>query len=91
MSTTDNVYLLLFLCNLFLFFVGMFLDAGPAILILGPVLGPLFVGMGVDPSDAVETDLHKGVQIWPGEPRLRIIAQLRAIIWRCRRRTAHRG
>ena len=49
MSATDNVYLLLFLCNLFLFFVGMFLDAGPAILILGPVLGPLFVAMGVDP------------------------------------------
>ena len=49
MSATDNVYLLLFLCNLFLFFVGMFLDAGPAILILGPVLGPLFIAMGVDP------------------------------------------
>ncbi len=49
MGTTDNVYVLLFLCNLFLFLVGMFLDAGPAILILGPVLGPLFVALGVDP------------------------------------------
>jgi len=49
MGTTDNVYILLFLCNLFLFLVGMFLDAGPAILILGPVLGPLFVSLGVDP------------------------------------------
>jgi tripartite ATP-independent transporter DctM subunit len=49
MQTSDNVYILLFLANLFLFIVGMFLDAGPAVLILGPVLGPLFVAMGVDP------------------------------------------
>lgn len=49
MQTSDNVYVLLFLTNLFLFAVGMFLDAGPAILILGPVLGPLFVSLGVDP------------------------------------------
>ncbi len=49
METSDNVYVLLFLTNLFLFVVGMFLDAGPAILILGPVLGPLFVSLGVDP------------------------------------------
>lgn len=46
---TTNVYLLLFLVNLFLFVVGMFLDAGPAILILGPILGPIFAAMGVDP------------------------------------------
>ncbi|MDJ0751308.1 MAG: TRAP transporter large permease [Woeseiaceae bacterium] len=49
METSDNVYILLFLANLFLFLVGMFLDAGPAVLILGPVLGPLFIAMGVDP------------------------------------------
>lgn len=48
-QTSDNVYILLFLANLFLFLVGMFLDAGPAVLILGPILGPLFVAMGVDP------------------------------------------
>jgi len=48
-SITDNVYLALFLVNILLFVVGMFLDAGPAILILGPVLGPTFVDMGVDP------------------------------------------
>ena len=41
--------MLLFLVNILLFIVGMFLDAGPAILILGPVLGPVFVGLGVDP------------------------------------------
>jgi len=49
LGITGNVLLLLFLVNLFLFGVGMFLDAGPAILILGPVLAPVFVGLGVDP------------------------------------------
>ena len=37
-SLTDNPYILLFLINIFLFIVGMFLDAGPAIIILGPIL-----------------------------------------------------
>lgn len=46
---SDNVYVLFFLVNLLLFVVGMFLDAGPAILILGPVLGPMFTQLGVDP------------------------------------------
>jgi TRAP-type C4-dicarboxylate transport system permease large subunit len=27
----------------------MFLDAGPGIIILGPILGPVFVSLGVDP------------------------------------------
>lgn len=49
MAVTNDVYLLLFLINVFLFFIGMFLDAGPAILILGPVLAPVFVDLGVDP------------------------------------------
>lgn len=49
LSVSDDVYLLLFLVNLFLFVVGMFLDAGPAILILGPILAPVFVSLGVDP------------------------------------------
>ena len=48
-GTTDNVLLLLLLINLFLFVVGMFLDAGPAILILGPVLAPIMTDLGVDP------------------------------------------
>ena len=46
---TSNPLLLLFLLNLFLFVVGMFLDAGPAILILGPVLSPVFIDLGIDP------------------------------------------
>ncbi|HBS33135.1 MAG TPA: C4-dicarboxylate ABC transporter permease [Parvularcula sp.] len=48
-GVTTDVYLLLLLVNLLLFIVGMFLDAGPAILILGPVLGPMFVALGVEP------------------------------------------
>jgi tripartite ATP-independent transporter DctM subunit len=47
---TDNPLLLLLLLNLLLFLLGMFLDAGPAILILGPVLGPVFYDLGVDPT-----------------------------------------
>ena len=49
LSISDNPLILLFLINLLLFMVGMFLDAGPAIIILGPILGPIFVSMGVDP------------------------------------------
>jgi TRAP-type C4-dicarboxylate transport system permease large subunit len=46
---SDNVYLLLFLINVLLFIVGMILDAGPAILILGPILAPIFTDLGVHP------------------------------------------
>ncbi len=49
LGLSQNPLLLLFLINLLLFVVGMFLDAGPAIIILGPILGPIFVDLGVDP------------------------------------------
>ena len=49
LSLTDNPLILLFLINVLLFIVGMFLDAGPAIIILGPILGPVFIDLGVDP------------------------------------------
>jgi len=49
LNLTDNPLLLLLLINLLLFVVGMFLDAGPAIIILGPILGPVFVDLGVHP------------------------------------------
>jgi tripartite ATP-independent transporter DctM subunit len=49
LGITDNVLLLLLIINLFLFAIGMFLDAGPAILILGPVLAPIFITLGIDP------------------------------------------
>lgn len=49
LSLTDDPLMLLFLINILLFIVGMFLDAGPAIIILGPILAPIFIGLGVDP------------------------------------------
>ena len=49
LGLSDNPLMLLFLINVLLFIVGMFLDAGPAIIILGPILGPIFVELGVDP------------------------------------------
>lgn len=49
LSLSSNPLVLLFLINLLLFIVGMFLDAGPAIIILGPILGPIFTSLGVDP------------------------------------------
>ncbi|MDG1457070.1 MAG: TRAP transporter large permease [Pseudoprimorskyibacter sp.] len=48
LGLTENPLLLLFLINILLFIVGMFLDAGPAIIILGPILGPIFTDLGVD-------------------------------------------
>ena len=49
LQITDHVPTLLFMVNMLLLLVGMFLDAGPAILILGPILSPVFIGLGVDP------------------------------------------
>jgi tripartite ATP-independent transporter DctM subunit len=49
LTLSENAYILLFLINIMLFIVGMFLDAGPAIIILGPILAPIFTTIGVDP------------------------------------------
>jgi tripartite ATP-independent transporter DctM subunit len=49
MSLSENPLILLFLINLLLFLVGMFLDAGPAIIILAPILGPIFIDLGIHP------------------------------------------
>jgi tripartite ATP-independent transporter DctM subunit len=48
LSISSEPLILLFLINILLFIVGMFLDAGPAIIILGPILGPVFIELGVD-------------------------------------------
>ena len=48
-SVSENPLVCLFLINIFLFCVGMFLDAGPAILILGPILAPSVAQLGVEP------------------------------------------
>ncbi|MEM7197008.1 MAG: TRAP transporter large permease [Pseudomonadota bacterium] len=49
LSLSSNPLILLFLINILLFLVGMFLDAGPAIIILGPILAPIFIDLGVHP------------------------------------------
>ncbi|MCP4317311.1 MAG: TRAP transporter large permease [Hyphomicrobiales bacterium] len=49
LSLSENPLILLFLINILLFIVGMFLDAGPAIIILGPILAPIFTQLGVHP------------------------------------------
>lgn len=49
LGLTENKLVFLLLVNLFLFLVGMVLDAGPAILILGPILAPAAIAYGVDP------------------------------------------
>ena len=48
LTLSENPLILLFLINLLLFIVGMFLDAGPAIIILGQILAPIFTDLGVD-------------------------------------------
>ena len=47
-AVTSKVALLLII-NVFLLFVGMVMDTGPAILILHPILTPIVGAMGVDP------------------------------------------
>ena len=49
LTLSENPLILLFLINLLLFLVGMFLDAGSAIIILAPILGPIFINLGVHP------------------------------------------
>jgi tripartite ATP-independent transporter DctM subunit len=49
LGISENPLLLLFLVNILLLIIGMFLDAGPAILILGPILSPIFIGLDVHP------------------------------------------
>ena len=46
---TANKYLVLFFFNIFLLFMGMIMDATANILILGPILAPVAVALGVDP------------------------------------------
>jgi tripartite ATP-independent transporter DctM subunit len=51
-SISGNKYLLLIIINVFLLFVGMFMDSNAAILILGPILIPVMVNIGVDITQA---------------------------------------
>jgi tripartite ATP-independent transporter DctM subunit len=49
LSVSGNKYMALLMVNILLLIVGMFLDAGPAILILGPILAPAMISLGIHP------------------------------------------
>lgn len=51
-SITVNKYVMLLLINVFLLIVGMFMDSNASILILGPLLIPVMVNMGIDITQA---------------------------------------
>jgi tripartite ATP-independent transporter DctM subunit len=48
-SITRNPYIFLFIVNIFLFVVGMIMDPAVSILILGPILAPAALNLGVHP------------------------------------------
>ena len=54
LAISDNVYVMLFMANILMLFLGMFMEILPIMLILAPILFPLFTGMGV-------SDVHLGV------------------------------
>ena len=49
LSITDNPYLILFLVNILLLAVGMFLEISAAIVLLAPILAPIAIDMGIHP------------------------------------------
>jgi C4-dicarboxylate transporter DctM subunit len=49
LALTTNPYLILMLINLFLLFIGMFLEGGAAIIILAPTLLAVAQGVGIHP------------------------------------------
>ena len=55
-SITDNRYILLLLINLLMLIVGMFMDILSSLIILGPILAPMAINLGVDP-------LHFGIMM----------------------------
>jgi TRAP-type C4-dicarboxylate transport system permease large subunit len=54
LGVSDNVYVLLLMANILMLFLGMFMEILPIMLILAPILFPLFASMGV-------SDVHFGV------------------------------
>ena len=50
LSAISNKTVFLLICNILLFIIGMVLDAGPAIMILGPILSPTLAGFGINPT-----------------------------------------
>ena len=56
LSITKNKYMILLLINLFMILVGMFMDITASLIILGPILAPLAISLGVHP-------LHFGIMM----------------------------
>ena len=46
---TDNKWIMLAILNVFLLFIGMFLEGGAALIIVAPLLVPVVVALGIDP------------------------------------------
>lgn len=49
LSISDNKIVILFIINLILFFVGIFMDMTPAVLIFTPIFLPVVTKLGMDP------------------------------------------
>ena len=56
LKITSNKYILRLIINLFLLFVGLFMDPTPAVLILAPILTPVLMNFGMHP-------IHIGIMI----------------------------
>jgi TRAP-type transport system large permease protein len=56
LSITQNKYIILLLLNLLIVAVGMFMDITAALIIMGPILAPLAISVGVHP-------IHFGVMM----------------------------
>ena len=50
LSISDNRYVILFIINLLLLFVGIFMDMTPAVLIFTPIFLPVVGELGMDPT-----------------------------------------
>lgn len=48
LSITENPILILLLINFILLVIGMFIDSGPAIMLLAPILAPVAQSLGID-------------------------------------------
>jgi tripartite ATP-independent transporter DctM subunit len=56
LSISNNRYVILLLINVFVIIVGMFMDITASLIILGPILAPLAISVGVHP-------LHFGIMM----------------------------
>lgn len=50
LSISDNKFVILFIINMLLLFVGIFMDMTPAVLIFTPIFLPVVTNLGMDPT-----------------------------------------